>query len=720
MAWVPQGPRPSTLGQVEGMVDHEVVGAIKALAVHPSDANVVYVGAVNGGVWRTRNARDAAPRWDHLTDIEASLSIGALDLDPTDATHQTVVAGTGRFSSLNRMGGALIGVLRSTDGGATWTTLGTLVFRRFHICGIAARGSVIVVSANNGGIFRTVDTGATWSSLSGAAGTGLPTGVSFALAGDPTAPARLYAHVGTGGIFRSDDSGATWRKVSNAAIDGLLGATTVNVKLAVGTSNNVYVAIANGGRLAGLFRSGNGGGSWSALDLPQTVEVGGVSFGIHPGQQAGVHLSLTADRENQNVAYIGGDRQVGSDEAVPSAPRFPNAIGARDYSGRLFRVDASLPTGSQASPLTHVNTASNSAPHADSRDMAMDTGGELIETDDGGVYRRTRPLANNGDWRSMNGDLQTTELHSAAWDEGVHTAIGGGQDIGSPQQLVRSATRWRSVSTGDGGAVEAGHLGGSSTRYSSFQRLGGFRREVYNAAGAFQSRTTIALSVLAGGSPVQPQFYTPIALNHVDPARLIIGGNNSVYESDDEGDTVTEIGPGIRVNEALSTTRAAPIAYGVTGNADLLFVGSGIDVFVRTAAHPAPLLASVAYPATGDVVSVAFEDSTIAYAVDATHVYRTPDAGVSWADITNGLLALGGAVLHTVAFCGDLQGGSVVVGTNAGVFTASGPGFAWTKLGSGLPNVPVMRLRYSAGDRILLAGTLGRGAWTLDVTEVEE
>src|SRR5687768_9332492 len=113
MAWMPQGPRPSTRGQVEGIVDREVIGAIKALAAHPSDANIVYVGAVNGGVWRTRNARDAAPRWDQLTDVEASLSIGALDLDPTDETHQTVVAGTGRFSSLNRMGGALVGVLRS-------------------------------------------------------------------------------------------------------------------------------------------------------------------------------------------------------------------------------------------------------------------------------------------------------------------------------------------------------------------------------------------------------------------------------------------------------------------------------------------------------------------------------------------------------------------------------------------------------------------------------
>src|SRR4051812_43987894 len=67
-AWTRQGPRPTTGGQVEGIVDKEVVGAIKAVAPHPSDPDIVYAGSVNGGVWRTRDARSARPTWDHLTD----------------------------------------------------------------------------------------------------------------------------------------------------------------------------------------------------------------------------------------------------------------------------------------------------------------------------------------------------------------------------------------------------------------------------------------------------------------------------------------------------------------------------------------------------------------------------------------------------------------------------------------------------------------------------
>ena len=291
------------------------------------------------------------------------------------------------------------------------------------------------------------------------------------------------------------------------------------------------------------------------------------------------------------------------------------------------------------------------------------------------------------------------------------------QDTGTPQQTARGGARWRSVSTGDGGATAVATSGGFSTRYSSYYDLGDFRREVYNAAGVLQSRTSIPLVVLGGGASIVPHFYTPIEINRVTPARLIIGAANSVYELDDEGDTVTEIGPGIAANEALGTTYAAPIAYGAVGNADLLYVGSLNDVFVRTAAQPAPLVASAAYPATGPVIGITVPPAApqTAYVIDATHIYETTNAGAGWSDITNNLLTLGGAVLHSVVYCADLQGGSVIVGTNAGVFAATRPAFTWSRLGSQLPTVPVLRLKYASANRVLLAGTLGRGAWTLTV-----
>ena len=135
-------------------------------------------------------------------------------------------------------------------------------------------------------------------------------------------------------------------------------------------------------------------------------------------------------------------------------------------------------------------TANGSAPHADSRNMTFGADGVLIEVDDGGVYRRTSPQANSGDWFSMNGNLQATEFHSVAWYAISGVVIGGAQDTGTPAQPARSNARWQSVSTGDGGcvAVDSASYQLVSVRYSSSQLLIDFRRQVYTASNVLLER----------------------------------------------------------------------------------------------------------------------------------------------------------------------------------------------------------------------------------------
>jgi hypothetical protein len=723
--WVEHGPGPNTQGQVEGIADREVVGAVNAAAAHPTDADTLYVGAVNGGIWKTTNATDAVPTWTPQLGPDQSLSIGALSFDPTDATNQTLLAGAGRFGSFYGRGNDRTGAWRTTDGGASWTALGGATVG-LNISGAAARGAILVVSANaadsfaNRGIWRSTDTGGMWTQISGAAGTGLPAGASFDLVGDPSDDARLFTNSSSNGIYRSVDTGGTWTKVSDVAVDAAL-AGAGNVEIAVGTSADVYVAIVTGGRLSALFRSGNAGDTWTALDVPTTTEAG-VAVGIHPGAQGNTHLSIAADRTNANVVYIGGDRQPFLNEFTTGlCPCFPNSIGANDYTGRLFRVDASLAPGSQATHITHTNTGGGSSPHGDSRDMAIDANDDLVEVDDGGVFRRTTPLTNAGDWFSVIGDLRVTELHDAAWDSSAKVAIGGAQDTGTPQEVTPGDRRWQSVSTGDGGDVAVDDTGtpGMSVRYSSFQSLGSFRRRTYDTANSFVSQTFPALTVVGGGAALVTQFVTPIAVNNVTPTRLVIGGANSVYESMDQGGTITEIGPGIAVNSA----GRGPIAYGATGNADVLYIGSGDDVFVRTAAPPAALTASATYPGAGTFRQVADlaihpADPMTVFAADPTHVYTTTDSGTSWTEVTGDLPAQTPGELRSIAFSTSNAAGTVIVGADNGAFAAAGPAFnVWTPIAPGIPRVPVYDLEYDPVDEILAAGTLGRGLWTVSLAE---
>lgn len=733
--WLPQGPGPTVNGQTEGLENNEVVGAIHTIAAHPHAAGTLYAGAVNGGIWKTTNATSQNVKWTRLTDDQASNSIGALELDPSDPARKTLVAGIGRFSSLGSLGGARTGLLRTTDGGDTWTAIdGGGVLIEKNISGVAPRGDTLVISVNvatpftfgNIGIWRSTNGGATFQQIAvgNGAASGLPGGVTHDLAGDPQRANRLFTSVvfadlvgGVNGVYRSDDTGATWTKVSTPAMDALLvSGVTSNVEFAVGNHDNVYAAIANLGQLAGLFRSGDGGATWTAMDLPTTIE--GAPVGIHPGAQGSIHLSIVADPTDPNIVYVGGDRQPLFNEPIGGPVSFPNSIGAANFTGRLFRGDASKASGSQWVPLTHVGTASNSAPHADSREMTFDARGDLIETDDGGVYKRTNPRSASGDWFSLNGDLQTTEIHNLSYDTLSNIIFAGTQDTGVPVQLLPSQSLWATLQQGDGGdtAVDIVTTPGTSHRFTSNQNLLSFRRTSWDADNNFLGFVFPALTVLNNGPRPVRQFVTPIALNGVDKNRMIIGAANAVYESLDQAANIFVIGLGVRTNG----TSVDPIAYGAAGNPDALYIGVGDRVFSRTAPAPAAVAALATFPGAGSgrtVTDAVFDpdDANRVFVSNTGTVYMTADAGATWTDVTGNLLGFSPSTLRSLAYATTPLGDALILGTQVGVFYATeATGFShWQRLGNALPVVPVFDLAYDPDDDLLVAGTLGRGAWKL-------
>ncbi|HEV3113752.1 MAG TPA: hypothetical protein VGY99_24965 [Candidatus Binataceae bacterium] len=513
--WTPQGPGPIEDGPAVASPNNQCAGAIQAVAPHPTNADVIYVGAVNGGIWKTTNGTSASPKWTALTDDQKSLSIGALKLDPTDPTHNTLIAGIGRFSAFRRAGGPRTGLLLSTNGGTTWRAIdggGTL--KGSNISDVAVRGSTILATADtadsgqcpNIGVFRSTDGGETFSLISGTAGTGLPGGRVFDLAEDPDNTAVLYAAVldggpctsgGASGVYKSTDTGATWSLVSDIDMNTLFTNTTQVSKIAVGANNNVYVGIVNsiasGIRLAGLFHSKDGGKTWAMLDRPLV------------NRFSSIHFSIGTDARNPVVVYVGGQQQ-------PSG-----AV--------VFRVDSTKASGSQVETITNAGTAGNTWPHPDSRGMAFDANGNLLEVDDGGIYRRTSPENNTGDWYSIVGNLQITELLDLAYDRNSGIIFGGAQDNGALIQSSTGSASWIDRILGDSGDVDVDitSRAPNSVRYVSIQSLEGFLRLYYSPKNVAQGDDFPTLTVVGGGARLIPQPLTPVKVNQINSRRIVIG-----------------------------------------------------------------------------------------------------------------------------------------------------------------------------------------------------
>lgn len=765
-AWQAEGPGPITGGRTTnvttsaGNLTNPVSGPIAAVLAPPNQSSVLYVGAVNGGVWKTTNANDPnGPTWTPLTDSMPSLSISSLQFGTTSGQLDTtkLIAGIGHLSDFAGQGGTLAGLIVSTNGGLSWApivpqsgSLATPVGQ--NITAVAERDSIILAAVNNGatgGLLRSIDGGTTFVFVP--ASSGLNAGPISDLVGDPNDPNRFYAAVlgANGGIFTSDDAGGTWTNVTPIILQSG-GALAMNAAPTLDTirlANNgqaVYFGYerqtgAQTAALAGIFRSpatALSSATWVQMDTPTTTNQDGTTYGLNPegGSDSNVptanpiiHFSITTDPNNANIIYVGGD----------SLNVFPNSVGSVALTARLFRGNAALPAGSQFTPITDNFTANHSAPHSDSRAMAF-LGNQLVEGDDGGVYTLTNPGTSSGAWTSLNGNLDVSEMYSVAYDTNTNTLIGGTQDTGTAEQNTAGGGTWTQVNQNNGGMVAVDNITlaaqGQSIRYTSSPYLGrangDFIASTYDANNNLVTSTKPALVISATGQTLyqaEPNlpYVTTLALNAVNPKRLVIGGANSVYESLDGGQTLTALGVGGSANPLFG----AAMAYGgyINGiaNPNVLWVGANNQVLLRTQAGGA--LAPVAGYSGGNVRALAINPNNwqIAVVADSNgQVWYTTNAGLSFTNIT-GTLGTAGALqglngqaadLHSLAFVPSATTGLIYVGTQDGVYqyqTAT-PTAGWARYGASLPDVPVFSLQYVPSQQLLAVGTLGRGAFLIN------
>jgi uncharacterized delta-60 repeat protein len=217
---------------------------------------------------------------------------------------------------------------------------------------------------------------------------------------------------------------------------------------------------------------------------------------------------------------------------------------------------------------------------------------------------------------------------------------------------------------------------------------------------------------------------------------MVINGGNFLYESSNRGDDVAQLGPGPPmdpanavgvVNSCVPYAMRAAWAYGGSAvgvpNPEVLYVGCGGVLRVRTTGNGLPRIVTT-YPG-GCIRSISLDpyDWRRAYILDsAGRVWRTTNAGLTtaaWVEVTGNLAALGIDPRIIIAVSPMPVAGqeALVVGGLGGLAFASDPRVAaqtaWRPLGDNFPNVIVADLQYDANDDVLVAGTVGRGAWKM-------
>ena len=738
--WVEQGPGPIFLNGHNMNIppNSPATGATNAMAIDPSDPtdNTVYAGTANGGIWKTTNfmtADPAGPQWTPLTDQQLpALSINSLAVSPLDPN--IVFAGTGSTSSFAFDGSPGFGIARSTDGGATWTVLAPTTFEGRRINSIVptvlttGTGQVVLASTlfDRGGVFRSADGGMSFARLSGTTGSGLPDGGASSVIPDPRDPNRFYAGVpsefGAGasaGVYVSNDGGQTWTVANNGLTD--LG-TSRRLLLSIhstATDNVVYVMNINtAGTLAGVFRSPNQGGSWTALSVPTPP--------LFPGASGIFFGAIAAHPADPNVVFVAGERQ--------DQP-FPNANGCTDFTAIVYRGDAALLPGNPWANVVCAG-ANGTSPHPDARAMRFDVNGNLVLGSDGGIYRLNDPdnAAGGRRWTSLNGNLRSVEIHSATYDPVSKIIFAGTQDNGSPMQNAPGSFSATDFTSGDGGVVavdtdQTTHPG-LSIRYTSRQFFGFFNRSSWDAANNLVSGPTqLRLRITSGSGSGRTlfqfdpniQFFNPYVLNAIDPARMLIGTAN-IYESTDRGDSLANLGfTGQFISALAYGSRlngvSTPDVFYVSGFANR---SSPTPKILHRVNAGGPITTLTAYPGTS-VLSLAMDPQNYKklYVVDdQSRVWGSFNEGASWIDLTANLPILCPDVRSIAIFSPDagIKNTVLIVGGLGGVFQMRRPGAAgasWTPLGTGFPHGLVLDLHYDYTDDVLVAGILGRGAWTL-------
>ena len=681
-------------------------GRTRALAGVPGQPHVFYIGAVNGGVWKTD---DAGRTWRPIFDGQPTQSIGAIAVAPSSPDTLYVGSGEGLLRPDLSVGN---GMYRSTDGGRTWSHLGLDDAQQIAQLAVDPHDARRVFAAVLGhpygpsearGIYRSLDGGATWQRvLYRDADTG-----GSAVVIDPGNPATVYAGLwqarlgpwedknefngAGGGLFKSTDGGTTWRRLSNGLPANL---SQINLGVAPSRPQRIYATVATAepgdySSAAGLgfFRSDDAGESWTRItaDPRPALRIGGGDLAV-----------VAVDATNPDVLYVASIVTMKSMDGGKTWMSLRGAPGGDDYQNVWVSPD-------------------------DPRIIALGS-------DQGAVIS-----LNGGEtWSSWLNQPTAQLYHVAVAPTFPYRVCAGQQESGS--LCISSRGNDGSITDRDwhpAGVIEYGYVAPDPLDPDVIYGAG--RNEVskfHTSTGQVQNITPIPVRT----AQVRVDRTEPLMFSPLDPHTLYYGADR-LYRTTDGGANWQAISPDLaREAGALPASvgtlhltgaeRQRGVIYAIgpsTLAAGTLWAGTD-DGFMWVTRNGGANWTNVTPPAltpwskVTQIEASHFDAGTAYVSVSRMriddlepYIYRTRDYGASWQPIAAGLPAH--APVNTVRE-DPKRAGLLFAATEKAVWVSFDEGGHWESLQLNLPATS-MRDVWVHNDDLIVA-THGRSIWILD------
>jgi photosystem II stability/assembly factor-like uncharacterized protein len=660
-------------------------GRITSLAIHPSDAQTIYIGAAAGGIFKTT---DGGFSWLPVFDSNSSLAIG--DVAVATSNKNVLYVGTGEA---NGGGGSVsfdgLGVFKSLDAGATWQNMGlekvgsigkiAIDPQNPNRAFVGAMGYLYEKSPDRG-VFRTLNGGQTWQKvLFQTDSTGC---IDIAL--NPQNPNIIYAALwermrypnsrnyggATCGIYRSKDGGDTWEKLTT----GLPSSDIGRIGLAISPADpsviyGIYTDVI--GYFKGVFKTSDGGNSWSRFDTGGHLNGMFSSFGWWFGK-------IMADPIDINTVYA-----LGLDI-------FKTSDGGTNW----------IPISNSIHVDQHALWINPNNPN------------QIYAGNDGGFY-----TSDNGasSW-NFKDNLPITQFYTCEIDfKNPHRLYGGTQDNGTWRTVTGATNDWTHIAGGDGFVCLVDPTDNKYV-YASSQN-GSFYRST-DGGSNFQSG-------LQGINLSEPRNWkTPVMLSPNNPNTLYYGSNR-IYRSTDRANSWVAISPDLSKgsgngNLAYGTLTAlavspknAQIIYGGTddGNAWVTSDGGTNWTKINNGLPNRWVTSIAADPFDENTAYITF--SGYKWREYQPHVLKTTNKGTTWTDISSNLpQAPVNDFIIDSSFNTNNQR-AFYAATDFGVYVSYNSGGTWAVLGTGLPLVSVMDMVLHDSSRTLVAATHGRSMYRI-------